>query len=394
MKKIAYITHRGTSPEFDIVPLIGENNCPSVRTFLNDAERDDRVNIFKTDEGFEVKIISSFDVVNVNFILQRQVDDSDVIFVDLSNDPPQQLPFDLRKFLDIITKIENKQIYVLAWNTEYNYNMNNDILNPEILSILSQNPNVKVVDGLYNQEDTLNSLILPMMYMCRHTNDYTLTYMGAKDYFQLVPKPYRFGFNPGRITTIRKQFLKELISNGLLEHNLFHFSHNSYSNIDVSDIPGDIIEKHQTKSFLPIKNKKVNHLYMQNESVFNAHLLSDVILYNDSYAARPLNQILFTEKTFQMLMLGKPIIPLDKHIFMTIKKMGFSIVSDIDESIYDEFSYEKRFNYIIDYLKTKLNLNNEEYSVWKVEQYKISKANSDRLEQLWKDGLIKELNIY
>ena len=55
------------------------------------------------------------------------------------------------------------------------------------------------------------------------------------------------------------------------------------------------------QNFLPIKNKRVQHLYMQNESIFNAHLLSDVIIYNDSYARRPLEEILFTEKTFQML---------------------------------------------------------------------------------------------
>ena len=169
---------------------------------------------------------------------------------------------------------------------------------------------------------------------------------------------------------------------------------NSNSNIDVSDIDPELLEKHLTKSFLPIKNKKVNHLYMQNESIFNAHLLSDVILYNDSYAGRPMNEILFTEKTFQMLMLGKPIIPLDKNIYHTIKKMGFNIVSDIDESIYDDFSYENRFNWIIQYLKYKLELNDGEYLIWKTKQYQIAKQNSDRLENIWKNGLIKELNIY
>jgi hypothetical protein len=394
MKKIVYITHRGISPEFDIVPLIGENNCPSVREFLNDAEHNGTHNIFKTNEGFEVKIINSFDIINNSGFLQIDVADYDIIFVDISNDPPQQLPFDFKKFLNIIADIQHKPIYVLAWNTEYNYNMNDEILNPEVLSILSKNSNIKVVDGLYNQEDTINSLILPMMYMCRHTNDYALTYMGAKDYFQIVPKQYRFSFNPGRLTTIRKEFFKKLLENKLINHNKFNFTHNSYSNIDVSDIDTELLEKHLTKSFLPIKNKKVNHLYMQNESIFNAHLLSDIILYNDSYAGRPITEILFTEKTFQMLMLGKPIIPLDKNIFMTIKKMGFNIVSDIDESIYDDFSYENRFNWIIQYLKYKLELNDDEYLIWKTKQYQIAKQNSDRLENIWKNGLIKELNIY
>lgn len=394
MKKIVYITHRSISPEFDIVPLIGENNCPSVREFLNDPEHNGIHHIFKTKEGFEVKIINSFDVASNAEFLKVDVDGYDVVFVDISNDPPQQLPFDIRKFLNKIVNIENKLVYVLAWNTEYNYNMNDEVLNPEIISILSKNPNIKIVDGLYNQEDTINSLILPMMYMCRHTNDYALTYMAAKDYFQIVPKQYRFSFNPGRLTTIRKEFFKKLLENKIINHNKFNFTHNSYSNIDVSDIDSNLLEKHQTKSFLPIKNKKVNHLYMQNESIFTAHLLSDVILYNDSYASRPMNEILFTEKTFQMLMLGKPIIPLDKNIYDTIKKMGFNIVSDIDESIYDDFSYETRFNWIIQYLKYKLELNDDEYLIWKTNQYQIAKQNSDRLETIWKNGLIKELNIY
>jgi hypothetical protein len=394
MKKIVYITHRGVVSELDLVPLIGENNCPSVREFLNDANREDTHSYFRTEEGFEIKIINSWDIFNNDSFLKMDVDEYDVVFVDISNDPPQQLPFDIRKFLNSLTKIQNIPVYLLAWNTEYNYNMNDEVLNPEIISIVSNNDNIKIVDGLYFQEDTINSLLLPLMYMCRHTSDYALTYMGAKEYFQIVNKPYRFGFNPGRLTNIRKKFLHKIIDSDIINHYKFHFSHNSYSNIDVSDIPDNIIKNNVTRSFLPIKNKRVSHLYMQNESIFNAHLLSDVIIYNDSYASRPLNEILFTEKTFQMLMLGKPIIPLDKNIYLAIKKMGFNIVSDIDERIYDEFEYENRFNYIISFLKEKLNISETEYLIWKQEQYKIAKENSDRLETIYKDGLLKELNIY
>lgn len=394
MKKIVYITHREVVPELDLVPIIGEHNCPSVREFLNDCVRDGEGYFFKTKEGFEIKILNSWDIVNNDSFISIDTNSYDVVFVDISNDPPQQLPFDIKKFLNSICKIDSVPVYVLAWNTEYNYNMNDEVLNPEIISILSTNPNIKVVDGLYNQEDTINSLLLPMMYMCRHTNDYALTYMGAKKYFQSVPKKYRFSFNPGRITTIRKEFLLKLIENDIVNHSNFFFSHNTTHTLNLSEIDSDFLTKTQTHSFLPIKNKKVNHLYMQNESIFNAHLLSDIILYNDSYAGRPITEILFTEKTFQMLMLGKPIIPLDKNIYLTIKKMGFNIVSDIDESIYNEFEYENRFKYLIDYLKNKLNKSEEEYSDWKTKQYKISKTNSDRLEQIYKDGLLKELNIY
>ena len=108
--------------------------------------------------------------------------------------------------------------------------------------------------------------------------------------------------------------LLKLIETDIINNYKFFFSHNSTHTLDLSEIDSDLLRKTQTYSFLPIKNKRVQHLYMQNESIFNAHLLSDVIIYNDSYARRPLEEILFTEKTFQMLMLGKPIIPLDKNI--------------------------------------------------------------------------------
>ena len=48
-------------------------------------------------------IINSFDIINNSGFLQTDVADYDIIFVDISNDPPQQLPFDFKKFM--VTKV-------------------------------------------------------------------------------------------------------------------------------------------------------------------------------------------------------------------------------------------------------------------------------------------------
>ena len=318
----------------------------------------------------------------------------------------------LEKWIDLHADTEFK-IYLIVDNVSEReiFFPNSETKDLSLIDKISKTKNIKVLHHLINFSNK-NFIFCPKLLfygMINHVPS-TILYDYFYKYFPTLKKEYRIGFHINRLYDgIRLNTINMLIDSNLA------FNKNIFCTINENEKNSEFYDKKFDK-FL-IKNSMIHEHGRQSphgewylSNFFDLSVKSDIELVYETNPATKIHEFYknLTEKSIKPIMLGKPIIYIDKNSHNFIKKFGFKtydilLNNDLNEiynsSLEDEYNSsldwrDKHFNkHLRRTISSILDMDETDYNILLNECKLIAEYNKNLFNKImYEESIINLLN--